>query len=144
MSEMISNTSSEINQTDMKLSSIKQDLSQMKQSMRINNLRKGSMTGIVDTAANIQVSSGQEPQSGDDAVCRLNKADIACDTNQPINASRVDKTEQEFDQRDEWTTVVRKKWWCHEFGNSPEAKFKTGEIFVSRLKPDIRIVYLKL
>jgi len=144
MSEMISNTSSEINQTDMKLSSIKQDLSQMKQSMRINNLRKGSMTGIVDTAANIQVSSGQEPQSGDDAVCRLNKADIACDTNQPINASRVDKTKQEFDQRDEWTTVVRKKRWCHKSGNSPEAKFKTVEIFVSRLKPDSGIVYLKL
>jgi len=31
--------------------------------------------------------------------------------NQPINDSRVDKTEQ-GDQLDEWTTVVRKKTWC--------------------------------
>ena len=55
----------------MKLSSIKQDLSQMKQSVRINYLHKGSMTGIVDTPANNQVSGGQEPQSADDAVCGL-------------------------------------------------------------------------
>jgi len=67
MSEKLSNMCSEINQTDMKLSSIKQDLSQMKQSFRINYLHKGSMTGIVDTPANIQVSGGQQPQSGDDA-----------------------------------------------------------------------------
>jgi len=60
MSEMISNISSEINQTDMKLSSIKQDLSQMKQSMGINNLHKGSITAIVDTPANIEVSGGEE------------------------------------------------------------------------------------
>jgi len=38
MSEMLSNISLETNQTDMKLSSIKQDLSQMKQSVRINYL----------------------------------------------------------------------------------------------------------
>jgi len=43
------------------------------------------MSGIVDTSANIQVSGGQEPQSGDDAVCGLNKADKACDTNQPTS-----------------------------------------------------------
>jgi len=101
------------------------------------------MSGIVDTPANIQVSGGQEPQSGDDAVCGLNNANKACDTNQPINDSRLDKTEQEYDQLDEWTTVVRKKRWCHKSGNSPDAKFKTVEIFVSRLKLDIRIVYLK-
>jgi len=88
MSEMISNIRSEINQTEMKLSSIKQDLSQMKQSMRINNLHKESITGVVDTPANIQLSGGQEPQSGDDAVGRLNKADIACYTNQPWAKSR--------------------------------------------------------
>jgi len=64
MSEKLSNICSEINQTDVQLSSIKQDLSQMKQSMRINDLHEGSMTGIVDTPANIQVSGGQEPQSG--------------------------------------------------------------------------------
>jgi len=93
MSEMLSNISSEINQTDMKLSSINQDLSQMKQSARINDLHKGSMTGIVDTSANIQVSGGQEPQS-DDAVCGFNKADITCDTNQPINDSRIDNAEE--------------------------------------------------
>jgi len=97
------------------------------------------MTGIVDTPANIQVSGGQEPQSGDDAVC----ADKACDTNQPINDSRVDKTEQECDQLDKWTTAVRKKRWWHKPGNAPDAKFKTVEIFVSRLKPDTGIVYLK-
>ena len=68
MSEKLSNICSEINQTDMKLSSIKQELSQMKQSVRINYLHKRSMTGIVDTPANIQVSGGQEPQSRDD-VC---------------------------------------------------------------------------
>ena len=99
----LSNICSEINQTDMKLSSIKQGLSQMKQSVRINYLHKGSMTGIVDTPANIQVLGGQEPQSGDDAVCALNKADKACNTNLPINDSRVDKTAQEYDQLDEWT-----------------------------------------
>ena len=126
MSEMPSNTSSEINQTDMKLSSIKQDLSQMKQSVRINFLRKGSMTGIVDTPANIQGSGGQQPQSGDDAVCALSKAVITCDTNQSINDSRVDNIEQEDNQLDEWTAVVRKKRWCHKSGNSPDAKFKTG------------------
>jgi len=116
MSEKLSNICSEINQTDMKRSSIKQDLSQMKQSVRINYLHKGSMSGIVDTPANIQVSGGQEPQSGDDAVCGLNKADKAFDTNQPINDSRVDKTEQECDQLDEWTTVVRTKRRCHKSG----------------------------
>ena len=88
-------------------------------------------------------SGGQEPQSGDDAVCGLIKADISCETHQPITDSRVDKTEQEYDQLDEWTTVVRKKKWYHKSGNSPDAKFKTVEIFVSRLKPDTRIVYLK-
>jgi len=93
MSEKLSNVCSETNQTDMKLSSIQQDISQMKQSVRINCLHKGSMTGIVDTPANIQVSGGQEPRSGDDAVCGLNKADKACVTNQPINDSRVDKIE---------------------------------------------------
>ena len=108
---------SEINQTDMKLSSIKQDLSQMKQSVKMNYLHdEGSTTSIVDTPANIQVSGGQEPQSGDDAVCGLNKADKAFDTNQPINDSRVDKTEQECDQLDEWTTVVRTKRRCHKSG----------------------------
>ena len=61
MSEKLSNICSEINQTDIKLSSIKQDLSQMKQSVRINYMHRGSMTGIVDTPANIQVSGGQEP-----------------------------------------------------------------------------------
>ena len=99
MSEKLSNICSEINQTDMKLSSIKQDLSQMKQSVRINYLHKGSMSGIVDTPVNIHVSGGQEPQSGDDAVCGLNKADRACVTNQPINDSKVDNTEQACDQR---------------------------------------------
>ena len=143
MSEKLSNICSEINQTDMKLSSIKQDLSQMKQSVRINYLHKGSMTGIVDTLANIQVSGGQEPQSGDNAVCGLNKADKTCDTNQSINDSREDKTEQECDQLVKWITVVRKKRCCHKSGNAPDAKFKTVEIFVSRLKPDTRIVYLK-
>ena len=46
MSEKLSNICSEINQTDMKLSSIKHDLSQMKQSVRINYLHEGSMPGI--------------------------------------------------------------------------------------------------
>ena len=73
----------------------------------------------------------------------MNKADKACDTNQPINDSRVDKTEQECDQLDKWTIVVRKKRWCHKSGNAPDATFKTVEIFVSRLKPDNRIVYPK-
>ena len=100
------------------------------------------MTGIVDTPVNIQVSGGQEPQSGD-AVRGLNKADKACGTNLPINDSRVDKTEQECDQLHKWTTVVRKKRWCHKSGNAPDAKFNTVEIFVSRLKPDTSIVYLK-
>jgi len=140
MSEKLSNICSEINQTDIKLSNIKQELSQMKQSVGISYLHKGSMSGIVDTPANIQVSGGQEPQSGDDAVCGLNKADKASDTNLPINDSRVDKTEQECGQLDKWTTVVRKKRWCHKSGNAPDAKFKTVEIFVSRLKPDTRIV----
>ena len=71
----------------------------------------------------------------------LNKADKACGTNLPINDSRVDKTEQECDQLDKWTTAVRKKRWCRKSGNAP--KFKTMEIFVSRLKPDTTIVYLK-
>ena len=53
------------------------------------------------------------------------------------------KTEQECDQLHKWTIVVRKKRWCHKSGNAPDAKFKTLEIFVSRLKPDTRIVYLK-
>jgi len=97
------------------------------------------MTGIVDTPANIQVSGGQERQSGDDAVCDLNKADKTCDTNQPINNSRVDKTEQECDQLDKWTTVVRKKRWCHKSGNAPDAKFKTVEIFVSRLNQTLEL-----
>jgi len=56
---------------------------------------------------------------------------------------RVDNTEQECDQLDKWTTVVRKKRWRHKPGNATDAKFKTVEIFVSRLKPDTRIVYLK-
>jgi len=43
----------------------------------------------------------------------------------------VDNAEQEDDQFDEWKTVVIKKRWCHKTGNSPEAKFKTVEIFVS-------------
>jgi len=73
----------------------------------------------------------------------LNKADITCNPNQPINDSRVDNTDQEDDQLDEWTTVVRKKRWCPTSGNSPDAKFKTVEIFVSRLKPDMIIVCLK-
>ena len=73
----------------------------------------------------------------------LNKADITCNPNQPINDSRVDNTEQADDQLDEWTTVVRKKRWCHKSGNSPVAKFKTVEIFASRLKPDTRIFCLK-
>jgi len=90
-----------------------------------------------------QSQSGPEPQSGDDAVCGLNKADKACGTNLPISDSRVDKTEQECDQLHKWTTVVRKKRWCHKSANAPDAKFKTVEIFVSRLKPDTRIVYLK-
>ena len=51
--------------------------------------------------------------------------------------------EQECDQLDEWTTVVRKKRWCHKSGNSLDAKFRTVQIFVSRLKPDTRIVSLK-
>ena len=121
MSEMLLNICSEINQTDVKLSRIKQDLSQMKQSVRINYLHKGSMSGIVDTPANIQVSGGQQPQSGDDAMCGLNKADKGCDTNQHINNSRVDKTEQEYNQLDEWTMVVRKKRWCRKSGKSPDA-----------------------
>jgi len=125
MSEKLSNICSEINQTDMKLSNIKQELNQMKQSVGINYLHKGSMSGIVDTPVNMQVS-GQEPQSGDDAVCGLNKADKAYGTNLPINDSRVDKTEQECDQLHKWTTVVRKKMWCHKSGNAPDAKFKTG------------------
>jgi len=98
MSEMLSNIRSETNQTDTKLSSIKQVLSQMKQSVRINYLHKGSMNGIVDTPANIQVSGGQEPQSRDDAVCGLNKADMTCDTNKPINDSRVDNTVSQLQQ----------------------------------------------
>jgi len=86
----------------------------------------------VDTPANIQVSGGQEPQSGDDAVCGLNKADKVCDTNQPINNSRVDKTEQECDQLDKWTTVVRKKRWCHNLAmhlmlSSRQWKFLSGK-----------------
>ena len=58
------------------------------------------MTGIVDTPANIQGSGEKEPQLGDDAVCGLNKADVTCDTNQPINDSRVDNLEQEDNQLD--------------------------------------------
>ena len=42
-------------------------------------------------------------------MCGLNKADKACDTNLPINDSRVDKTEQKCDQLHKWTTVVRRK-----------------------------------
>ena len=38
----------------------------------------------MDTPANIQVSGGQEPQTADDAVCGLNKADKACDTTCPL------------------------------------------------------------
>jgi len=34
-----------------------------------------------------QDSGGQESQSGDDAVCGFKKADISCDTKQPINDS---------------------------------------------------------
>ena len=56
MSETLSDICSEINQTDMKLSNIKQELSQMKQSVEINYLHKGSMSGIVDTPVNIQAS----------------------------------------------------------------------------------------
>ena len=67
------------------------------------------MTGIVDTPANIQVSGGQESQSGDDAVCGFKKTDISCDTKQPVNDSMVDNAEQEDDQFDEWKTVVIKK-----------------------------------
>jgi len=37
----------------------------------------------------------------------------------------------------------RKKKWCHKSGNAPGAKFKTVEIFVSRLKPDTRIGYIR-
>ena len=69
MSEKLSNICSEINQTNLKLSNIKQELNQMKQSVGINYLQKGWMSGIVDTPVNIQVSGGEEPQSGDDAVC---------------------------------------------------------------------------
>ena len=69
-------------------------------------------------------------------MCGLNKADKACDTNQPINDSRVDKTEQECDQLDKSTTVIRKKRRWHKPGNALDAKFKTVEIFVSRLKSD--------
>ena len=76
-------------------------------------------------------------------MCGLNKADKACDTNLPINDSRLDKTEQECDQLAKWTTVVRKKRWCHKSGNAADANFKTVEIFVSRLKPDTRVVCLK-
>jgi len=59
MTEMLSTISSEINKTAMKLFNIKQDLSQMKQSVRINDLHKGSRTGVVDTPAYIQVSIGR-------------------------------------------------------------------------------------
>ena len=62
----------------MKFSNIKQELSQMKQSVGINYLHKGSMSGIVDTPVNIQVSGGQEPQSGDDDVCGLNQEMMMC------------------------------------------------------------------
>ena len=74
----------------------------------------------------------------------------------------LDKIEQEAHQFTEWKMVVRRKrwclhvrqywarslsiyWmkscsqkkrWCHKTGNSPDAKFKTVEIFVSRFKPD--------
>ena len=37
--------------------------------------------------------------------------------------------EQECDQLDEWTTVVRKKRWCHKSGNAPDGKFNRVEIF---------------
>ena len=60
----------------------------------------------------------------------LNKANKACAINLPINDSRIDKTEEECDQLDKWTTVVRKKRCCHKSGNLPDAKFKTVEIFV--------------
>jgi len=36
----------------------------------------------------------------------------------------------------------RKKRWWHKPGNAPDAKLKTVEIFVSRLKPLTRIVCL--
>jgi len=101
MSEMLLNISSEIDQTDMKLSGIKNDLSEYK----LLTYGKGSMSGIVDTPANIQGSGGQEPQSGDGAVCGLNKAEITYDTNQPINNARVDNIEQEDNQLNEWTTL---------------------------------------
>ena len=52
MSEKLSNLCSEINQIDIKLSNIKQELSQTKQSVGINSLHKGSMSGIVDTPVN--------------------------------------------------------------------------------------------
>jgi len=50
--------------------------------------------------------------------------------NDSINYSRVDNIEQEDNQLNESTTVVRKKRWCYKSGNSPDAKFKTVEIFV--------------
>jgi len=46
----------------MKLSSIKQDLKHLKQFVRINDLHKVSMAGIVDTPAIIEVSGGQKSQ----------------------------------------------------------------------------------
>jgi len=143
LSEVLSTVRSEINQTVVKLSSIKQvqDLSQLKQSVRINDLHEVVMTGIVDTPANIQISGGQKFQS-EDAVCGIKKADITCDIKQsPINEPMVDNAEQEDDQFDDWKQYLEK-------GGS--IKLATHlmpisglEIFVSRLKPDTRIVYLK-
>jgi len=49
---MLSTVSSEINQTVLKLSNIKQVLSQLKQFVRINDMHNVAMADTVDTLAN--------------------------------------------------------------------------------------------
>ena len=103
------NCNFEINKIVVKLTNMKQHPSQMKQSVRINDLHEGAMAGIGDTPANIEVSNGQEPQSRDMAVCAFKKADISCDTKQPMNDPIGDNTEQQHDQFDECKTAVTKR-----------------------------------
>jgi len=101
------------------------------------------MGAVTDISASTQVSGGQESILGEDVVCVVIKGDLSYASRHPINDFMLDDAKQEDDQFSKWKTVVRKKRWCHKSGNSTDAKFKRVEIFVSRLKPDTRIVCLK-
>jgi len=109
MSDMLTTANSEINQTAMNLSSIKQNLSQLKQVVRRNDLHNvamGAMTDTADTLANTQASGRQKSKSGEDAVCGFQNADLSCATEHAINDSMLDNVEQEDDQFSEGKTVV--------------------------------------